>query len=199
MSTSGGDDPVLDALGEPRPAGQRTVEHPQQRHAGDLGHAVAVELEAGQVGAQAHVDGQVAQLLEAGEPAAGRVLRQGDDDLIDVPRARELGQIVERAEHRAALDHGRHAAAAIVEQARDDDARILLAHAVDEARRLRAGTDQDELRRQPAGALPARDEQRGGRVQGHQRRQADAHQSTNSCHGSGPPLPDTNANMASRT
>ena len=95
-----GDDPVLDTLGEPRPSRERAVEHPQQRHAGDLGHAVAVELEAGQIGTQAHVHGQVAELLEAGEATAGRVLRQGDDDLIDVPGARELGQIVERTDAR---------------------------------------------------------------------------------------------------
>ena len=133
---------------------------------GELGHAVAGQLQPGQVRAQPHVDGQMAQLLEAGEPPARGVLRQGNDDLVDGGGAGESQQVIQRAPHRAILDQRRDAAAPVVEHAHDQHAGIMLADLADELGRLRPGPDQDQPGGEPAGALAAADRERGRDVRG---------------------------------
>ena len=112
---------------------------------------MAVEAQVRQVGAQPDVDGQMPQPLEAVESAAGRLMRQGDDDLVDRLDSGEAGQILERAANGAALDFRRDPAAAIVEQPRDDDPRVVLPDLLDEMCCLRSGADQEQARGQPAG------------------------------------------------
>ncbi len=139
------------------PAGERPVEHAQQRHAGQVGDAATGQLHAGEVRAEAHVDRQVAQLLEAGEPPVGGVLGQGDDGLVDRLGAGEGDQVVERAQHPAARDPVWDPAAPLVEDSQDDDARVVAPHVANEMIGLWSGADQGHAGREPAGALASAD------------------------------------------
>ncbi len=126
---------------------------------------MAVEAQVRQVWAQPDVDGQMPQPLETVQSAAGRLMRQGDDNLVDRLDSGEAGQILERATNGAALHFRRDPAAAIVEQPSDHDPRVVLPDLLDEMCCLRSGADEEQARGQPAHAPAMGDDQSRGTVQ----------------------------------
>ena len=139
------------------PVGDRLVENVEHRHVADVGIGARAEPQLVHVRGEPHVDRQHPQLAHHLQDALFRRQRQRHEDEIDARQARELDEIIDRAELRDAADDQRRAiVAAVVEHAADAQVGVrfgLSASISDSA--PAAAADDDDAAHQMAGARPA--------------------------------------------
>ena len=93
------EEPVLDGFGDPPPVAQRTIDDIQESMSADVARLKRAETHGEFAGAELHVDGNEAELVQRldQQMVAGR--RQRDDDCVDTVNTHVPDQLIDRTEN----------------------------------------------------------------------------------------------------